>query len=133
MYVTLKIFEKMLHSTETYQFESCAFFVLLNICSDSEAEEIDVDDVGPSDKDICCVYEKVALYMQIAQDTTVHMVPKAIMHHIIRKVEKFINTDLLFQILDDIDTNVVGFFHGFSIVLYTSIEILTICFYLTIV
>lgn len=75
---------------------------------DSEAEEIE-DDVGPSDKDIRCVFEKVALYMQIAQDTTVHMVPKAIMYHIVHKMETFINNDLLVKILNDVDTNEVGF------------------------
>lgn len=90
-------------------FQSCVFLCI--VCStdmDSEAEEIE-DDVGPADKDICCVFDKVAAYMQTAQDTTVHMVPKAIMHHIVRKMEKFINTELLVQILKDVDTNEVGF------------------------
>lgn len=95
-------------------------FCISCICdSDSEAEDIDEDDVGPTDKDIRCLCDKVASYMQIAQETTVHMVPKAIMYHIIRKVEKFITTDLLVQILIDIDANEVGFSHCFSSVLCT--------------
>lgn len=54
------------------------------------------------------MYEKVAAYIQVAKDSTVHMVPNAIMHHIIRKVEKFITTDLLVHILNDMDENKVS-------------------------
>lgn len=85
------------------------------ICSDgdSEADGIDEDDVGPADKDIRCVSGNITSYMQTAQDYTAYMVPKAIMHHIILKVEKFINTDLLVEIMNDIGANKVSFFSVF--------------------
>lgn len=116
-HLTERYFMQRFHQSRNHLF-NCDFCLLLilNVCSDldPETDDIDEDDVGPAEKDIRCIFEKVASYMQIAQDYTVYMVPKAIMHHIIRKVEKFINTDLLVQIVNDTGANEVSFFSGFQ-------------------
>lgn len=83
---------------------------------DPNAEEFDellsLEDggVGPTDADVREVYKKIASYMHIVGKTTTHMVPKAITLYIIREVERFINTDLLVGIVNDIDKNDVSFF-----------------------
>lgn len=68
-------------------------------------------DAGPTDEIVRCVLEKVATYMKIVENTTVHMVPQAINLYIIKKLEKYIKTDLLVQIVDQIVENNVSSFH----------------------
>lgn len=85
-------------------------FSELDLEADDDVLALIDDDVSPTDKDIRCVLKKVASYMQIAEKTTVHIVPKAITYHVIREVEKFINTDLLVEIVNDIDAHEVSFF-----------------------
>lgn len=98
-----------------FTYLNCVFFVS-NIFSDSDSGEfddvlsLDGDGIGPTNADVCGVFKKVASYMKIVEKTTVHMVPKAITLYIIREVEKFINTDLLVKIVNDIDENDVRFF-----------------------
>lgn len=115
-----------------FTYLNCVFFVL-NIFSDSDINSGEFDDVlsldgdgiGPTNADVCGVFEKVASYMKIVEKTTVHMVPKAITLYIIREVEKFINTDLLVKIVNDIDGNDVRFLLClFFVVLNTNIEII---------
>lgn len=108
------------YSIGTTQCLTCVS-VLLNICSELDLDVNDIDemltlaedDIGPTGGDIRGVLKMVAAYMQIAEKTTVHMVPKAITLYIIREVEKFITTDLLVQIVDTIDANEVSLFDCF--------------------
>lgn len=48
--------------------------------------------------------------MQIVKKNIIHIFPKAIIFHIIKEVEKFINTELLVQIVNGIgEDNVSNF------------------------
>lgn len=57
------------------------------------------DDLDPTDEDVGDVFKRIASYMQIIKKNTVQIVPNANVFYIIRKVEKFIENDLLYQIV----------------------------------
>lgn len=58
------------------------------------------EDVSPPHADVQDIYKKVNSYMNIVKKTIRDMVPKAMTLYIINNLEKFINTELLMQILD---------------------------------
>lgn len=78
--------------------------------SDTDEDKSKDDDaIGPTDADVRGVFSKISSYMQIVEKITIHMFPKAIILYIIREVEKFINTKLLVQIVNDIGEDNVSF------------------------